>query len=494
MAGSLEGLEISPPRNLKVVPYVLTQISEDAQANTDADLDGTAGVDLKYSLTPSMTLDLSYNTDFAQVEVDEQQVNLDRFNLFFPEKRPFFLENAGLFSVGAPGEVELFFSRRIGIGPNGVQIPILGGGRVSGKVGNTNIGLLNMQTESVDGLVSANNYSVARIQQEFGNRSALGIMFNNRTATGDLAGDDDYNRAFALDGRIGIGQYGQISGFVSKTSTPGVSTDDHAYQLFSRYTSDKWMLQTGFTEVASNFNPELGFLGREGFRKFEALIFRTSRRIQALGLHELRPHTSYRSYWDFEGRQQTGFWHIDNHWEFKNGYEVHTGVNITHEGVFTPFEISPGVTVPVDSYDHAEAQIVFNSNLGAPVSVSLREVFGGFFGGRRVAHTITLMARAGDRLTTETAYRRNNISLPGGDFDTNLLSSRISYAFTPRLFLQGLFQYNDRVDLTSANFRIGWLQAANSGLFVVFNQTRLGGDLANQSVILKYSRVFDVLR
>ena len=136
-------------RNLKLTPYVLGEASlrdVDRRATSLGDVGG----DLKYSLTPSLTLDLTYNTDFAQVEVDDQQVNLDRFNLFFPEKRPFFLENAGLFSVGQPGQLGLFFSRRIGIGSDGAQIPIRGGGRLSGKVGsNTNIGVLNMQTASV---------------------------------------------------------------------------------------------------------------------------------------------------------------------------------------------------------------------------------------------------------------------------------------------------------------------------------------------------------
>ena len=167
------------------------------------------GGDLKYSLTPSLTLDATFNTDFAQVEVDEQQINLDRFNLFFPEKRPFFLENAGLFSVGNPGEAEIFFSRRIGIGPDGGEIPILGGARVSGRIAGTSIGFLNMQTESAGGVTAANNFTVGRVQRELPNRSAVGVMFTNRQGTGDLAPANDYNRAVALDARVGYGRNGQ---------------------------------------------------------------------------------------------------------------------------------------------------------------------------------------------------------------------------------------------------------------------------------------------
>ena len=134
------------------------------------------GLDAKYLITPSLSLDLTYNTDFAQVEVDELQVNLDRFSIFLPEKRPFFLENAGQFSVGSPREVELFFSRRIGIGDNGVQQPIDGGVRLSGKIaGATNVGLLHMQTQAINELAS-DAFSVARVSQELANRSSIGAI------------------------------------------------------------------------------------------------------------------------------------------------------------------------------------------------------------------------------------------------------------------------------------------------------------------------------
>src|SRR6185295_15008225 len=145
-AGHLDGLDLPAQRNLKLTPYLLGAGSRNHHAGTPRDLEANAGIDLKYSLTPSLTLDATVRTDFAQVEVDEQQLQLDRFNLLFPEKRPFFLENAGLFSGGLPGEIDFFFSRRIGVGPHGEVIPILGGARLSGKIGRARIGVLNMQT------------------------------------------------------------------------------------------------------------------------------------------------------------------------------------------------------------------------------------------------------------------------------------------------------------------------------------------------------------
>ncbi len=199
------------------------------------------GFDIKYSVTPSLTLDATYNTDFAQVEVDELQINLDRFNLFFPEKRPFFHENGGAFSIGSPGEVQLFFSRRIGISEDGQPVPILGGMRLSGKIADLNVRLLNMQTESVADSIPSNNFTVARINQEFPNRSAIGAMFINSQATGDLANNNDYNRTVAVDGRLGLGQYGLISAYAARTFSAGFADKQYAFNSSAEYNSAQWV-------------------------------------------------------------------------------------------------------------------------------------------------------------------------------------------------------------------------------------------------------------
>ena len=229
-AGVLEGMEPPAQRNLKLIPYTLGLSREPPTADAEDESASELGIDLKYSVTPSLTLDLTYNTDFAQVEVDEQQVNLDRFNLFFPEKRPFFLENAGLFSVGAPRagsrsstQVDLFFSRRIGIGPNGELIPIDFGGRLSGKAGRFNVGLLHMQTAQV-GQLHGNSYGVARLNREFPNRSSLGAIFVSREGVGSLAPEDDTNRAFAIDGKLGIGEQHIARGLRGKDGYAEAST------------------------------------------------------------------------------------------------------------------------------------------------------------------------------------------------------------------------------------------------------------------------------
>jgi hypothetical protein len=496
-AGALVGLEPPPPRNLKLLPYVLAEAARAAAA--PGSTSGDAGGDLKWSVTPSLALDATVNTDFAQVEVDEQQVNLDRFNLFYPEKRPFFLENAGVFSAGSPGEVDLFFSRRIGIGPQGQVVPIAGGARLSGKLGGFNVGLLDMQTREGDTLVAPSNFAVARVSRELKNRSRAGVIFVNRAGTGDRSPEGDVNRTYGADGRWGLGRYGAVEGYVAKTHTPGLSGKDVAWNLGASLSSPAWEINAEYTEVQAHFNPEVGFLARRDFRKPEGVVLYRYRPRDLLGLLEVRPHVSYRGYWKPDGFQESGFLHVDNHLEWRSGWEVHTGVNFTHEGVLRPFEIYPGVVVAPGSYSNTEAMLVGITNQGAPVSFETRVTLGGFFGGSRVSSASTLRGRAGEAFNTSVDYLRNDVSLPEGRFVTNLLRARLSYSFTTRLYVQALLQYNDVVDNWSTNLRVGWLRAANTGLFVVYNENRdtardpLGIGVRDRSLTVKYSHTFDLL-
>ena len=440
------------------------------------------------------------------MEVDQQQITLDRFSLFFPEKRPFFLENAGAFTVSngrqAASErrarTELFFSRRIGIGPGGREIPILGGARVSGKVSDSvSIGLVNMQTEAVGGVASANNFSVARVRRDLPNRSNIGMLFVNRQATGDLAGTADQNRTYALDGRWGIGQYGQVSGFVSRTQTPGLDGEDHAYNVVGNYDSEAWRLTLGYLEIADNFNPEVGFLGRRGFRNLDVGVSYSFRPQKFWKLQQMRPHGSFSRYWNFERQMETSFLHLDYDWEFNDSSTAKTTTNITGEGVTAPFEIADGVIVPAGVYEHREAAFSYNSNRGAPVNFSIRTTLGGFFGGDRVTWGPGINLRRGDTLNASIRWSRNDITLPGGSFITNLTSTSVTYNFSPRLFAQALVQHNDSADVWSANLRFGLLQQANTGLFIVYNDTRGLHDTmpsgAGRSLILKYSQLFDLI-
>tara|TARA_R100001369_G_scaffold92609_2_gene138686 strand:- start:1858 stop:4068 length:2211 start_codon:yes stop_codon:yes gene_type:complete len=493
LAGTLTGLKLKIPRNLKVIPYVLGQLAKDYEAiDPKAKFTPEVGGDIKFSITPSLTLDLTYNTDFAQVEVDEQQVNLDRFNLFFPEKRPFFLENAGLFSVGSPGEVDLFFSRRIGIGDDGNIVPIIGGARLSGKLDRTNVGLLTMFTDEVeDAGIHKNNFTVARVNHEFKGRSALGAAFINRSGIGI---QDDFNSTIAIDGKLGLGRKARMTGFYAQTNGPMDTINEHSFRLKTDYVWNSWEIGGGYTEVGEGFNPEVGFLQRSAFRKPEArVLYHYRPKNENSVILELRPHISYNSFWNFEGFQETSYTHIDNHWEFKSGMEIHTGLNLTTEGVLDPFEISDGVTVLPGTYRHSESQLVFFTNKSKPVSINIRSVIGGSFGGKRYQQSGTLSVRLGDRFNSDFIYLYNNYQLPVGDFTANIFRSQMTYSFRPNLYVQSLVQNNSANELWAVNLRLGWLQRANTGLFVVYNYNVREGDPLNNSIIIKYSRMFDLI-
>ena len=213
--------------------------------------------------------------------------------------------------------------------------------------------------------------------------------------------------------------------------------------------------------------------------------------------HELRPHANADAYWNFDGLLETGRVHLDQHWQFRAGHEFHTGMNLTREGVITPFEIFPGVFVPAGDYEESEAQLVAFTNQGAPLSTRMRLTFGGFFGGSRVVVAPQVRFRISDVFNTEVNWSRNDINLPGGAFVTNLISSRVSYSFSPRIYVQALLQYNDRADLWSNNVRFGWLNQANTGLFVVYNDTQGFDDSTlmrpDRSLTIKFSRLLDLL-
>lgn len=494
LAGTLTGLNLKTPGNLKIIPYVLGQLSRDFTAmDSKTEFTPEVGGDIKYSITPSLTLDLTYNTDFAQVEVDEQQVNLDRFNLFFPEKRPFFLENAGLFSVGSPGEVDLFFSRRIGIGDDGNIVPIIGGARLSGKINRTNIGLLTMFTEDVEDVgIEKNNFTVARVNHEFKGRSALGAVLVNRKG---LETDDDYNRTIAVDGKLGLGRKARMSGFYARSAGPNDIINEHAFKFQTDYKWNNWEMRVAYTEVGEGFNPEVGFLLRSSFRKPEGFVLYHLRPKNPNSLFlELRPHISYRGYWNFAGFQETGFLHVDNHWEFKSGMEIHTGVNFTTEGVVDPFEISENVFIQPGVYEHTEGQLIFFTNQSKPVSISTRTVIGGSFGGHRYLNSATLRLRSGDKFNAAFIYQYNKVNLPVGDFSANVFISQLSYSFKPNIYLQSLVQNNTVNNLWAFNLRFGWLQRANTGLFVVYNHNLQDGGPLNNSFIIKYTRIFDLVK
>ena len=500
LAGIITGINVPSSRNLKVMPYILGNKNNVKGEDSFSSADNDFGLDAKVGLTSSLTLDLTYNTDFAQVEADEQQINLDRFSLFFPEKRGFFLENAGLFSAGENTyygpDIEMFFSRRIGI-VNGKQVPILGGGRLTGNIGGMKVGALNMRTKKVKDVSDGDNYSILRLRKELPNRTHFGAMVTNRQGLGE---NGYTNNAYSFDGALGIGEAIQLTAFAAMTD-PAQNVENkntYAYVLEANRNTKSFTNQIRYSEVGENFNPGMGFVKRLGYRKVLFRILNRTRPNDLFGLLELRPHITYWGYWKLDnGFQQTGFLHIDNHWEFRNGFRIDTGINFTKEGVEEAFPIVSDVIVPKGTYDNKELHIRTNTNLTKPFSIIIVNKTGGFFSGKRKNTDTTVRYRFGDRFTSEVISKYNDVSLPEGDFITHLIRSRITYAITPKIYIQSLLQYNNQSDQYSMNWRFIWQQSAATGLYVVYNQSQDydGIPIANstKSFVIKYSYLFDAL-
>jgi hypothetical protein len=492
-AGTLVGIRPPAGRSARVTPYVLGSTSRDYQAGQTAfDQTREIGGDAKVQMTSSLTLDMTYNTDFAQVEVDDVQTNLTRFDLFFPEKRPFFLENAGFFSVGT-SETELFFSRRIGISGDGAPVPIRGGGRVSGKAAGVNMGLLYIRTQGLEGIESGSAFSVARLARELPNRSSVGGLFVERDA---LETGGDANRTYAVDGKLGIGQAVTITSFVAQTDTPGPTGRDEAFHIDGALLTREWEANLEYHEVGYDFNPGVGFLPRVGYRRYSARALQHIFPEHVLGLREIRPHFQYNAYRDLDtGFEETARLHVDSHFEWPNGTLFSPAMNWDREGLEEPFEIAEGIVVPPGTYDGWAAAWHFYTNQAAPMAVEARLDWGSLLSGTRHGGSVLFTVRNGSSLSTAVRFEYNDVNLAQGAFITRLAGLRLGYFFTPRVFLQSLVQYSDQADAWSANVRFGWLNTAGTGLFIVFNDSHgvdaLEGPL-NRALVIKYSRQLNV--
>ncbi len=466
----LDGLSgIRRGRGIEVKPYVLAGAAEAPRVAGEprGRFERQIGGDAKVSLTSSLLLDLTLNTDFAQVEADAAQINLTRFNLFFPEKREFFLERAGLFRFGDEGETETFFSRRIGIAN-----PLAGGARLTGQVGRVGVGLLNLQTREAreDGTPGA-NYSVARVQTALGPRASVGAIATNVEA----ARSGLYNRAAGVDGIVRFWGASSVSGWVTGVAAPSDSTtgdrQNRAGSVQLSVGRDIYSADLSLTDIGRGFSPGIGFVERDDYRRVAGEI--GYRPIVGDGRGFVR-----RLVFDVEGRVYTG--HDDRLQtreaeanaivQFRARDRVSVAANRTTEVLAEPFSLRGG-TVVVAPGRYTDAGVSLRAKTDESRRVYARAGLDrkGFFGGTQTGGNVAVGGQASRHLKGEASARLSRIDHPSGTLDAAVLGLRVDVAANRDLFGAVLVQYDNFTRLVRANVRLNWIHTPGSNLYVVFN-------------------------
>ena len=471
LAATLVGLDVPDGnRTLEIKPYAITDLTSDRTVVPEVSnaLAGDVGIDVKYGVTQNLVADLTVNTDFAQVEADLQQVNLTRFSLFFPEKREFFLENQGLFGFGGGGAGPfgsgdapvLFYSRRIGLN-EGQEVPLQVGGRLTGRIGNFSLGVMNVQTgdEPVTGAL-ATNFSVVRVKRDLLRRSSIGAIFTGRSVSTVGTGS---SQTYGLDGTFAFYDDLNIDTYWAKTETPGLGDDDVSYRAQLDYRGDRYGMRLEHLAVGTNFNPEVGFLRREDFERSFGL-FRFSPRPRGIAairrfLWEGRVDYFASRAGVVETRLAQGLFGI----EFENGDQFNAEYTHSYEFLEEPFEIAPDVTIPIGGYRFQDVLTSFAFGPQRTFSGSVSVQHGSFFSGTKTSVELGLgqgffgaRLEVTPQLSVEPGLSLNWIDLPEGQFTTQLVTARTTYTVTPLMFVSALLQYNSSNNSLGANVRFRW--------------------------------------
>ncbi|NOT45374.1 MAG: carbohydrate binding family 9 domain-containing protein [Acidobacteria bacterium] len=499
-AAPLVGLEApSSTRVLDVKPYVISDVNTNVPSNVRNELGGDFGLDVRYSITQNLSADFTYNTDFAQVEADEQQVNLTRFSLFFPEKREFFLENQGLFNFGGVEgnnnnnvNPRLFYSRRIGL-DGGQAVPILAGGRLTGRMGEYSLGVINIATEASSELdLPATNFSVARIRRNVLRRSAVGAIFTGRS---DTPGSQGSAMAYGVDGTWAFYENLEFQTMWAKSQNPGLVGEDTTFRLRMGYDADRYGVTIDRTGVGRNFDPSVGFLRRRNFQR----LFAQGRFSPRLPDSELIRKLQYQVQLQYvesnagvvETRQQQGQFQI----QFNNSDVFQAQHLLAFELLPQDFEIADGIVVPAGGYTNDEFSLQYTFGRQRRLAGSASFEYGPLYDGTRTAVSFTgARTQVGPQLSLEPSVQWNKVDLPYGNFKTQIYSSRVTYTITPMVFVSGLVQYSSSNNSLSANVRMRWEYIPGSEFFVVYNEGRDTSStgaplLQNRSFIVKFNRL-----
>ena len=514
LAGTLVGLETgSAGRDLRFKPYIsdnaVRALGTTAAPSPSMNNSIQIGGDVKAALTSGLTMDLTVNPDFGQVEADEQQVNLTQFSQFFPEKRDFFLENSGVFYVGdaarnnrvnptpTPDEDNLlFFSRRIGLTKGGVAIPIIGGVRLTGKLTErTRLGFLSVQDRSAPGN-PASNASVLRFRQNLGRvGNDIGFFAMQDVHT---SGPAYTNRVFGIDKNLRL--FGNLdwNSYAARTSTPGITRGDYAWRSTLNWEGVFFHGKGGAMQLGPGFQNDLGYYRRIGMRKYllETGIRPRSSWMRAHGIRELHPHVGWNYQEDLSGFLLAKNLHTGWSVFFNNGGVIEWSENPIFNRLDKPFFPNAKMTSPIPpgSYNWLEHQLFLTSDQSRMFSTDVRYSFGGLYDGTQRTVSGTLRFRPSYRFRASVGLQRTAavLNLPNARFVNSLTTVKSSYSFNTNMFIDALSQYDAVSKQFNANVRFNLIHHPLSDLFIVYNDQRIltpDAPIAGRGVIVKFTQM-----
>ena len=498
-AGHLQGLEsVVSGLRLRIKPYLNARMITQGAQERNTNFLGDVGLeDLKYSLTSGLTLDLTVNTDFAQTEVDDQVINFDRFPVFFPEKREFFLEGAGIFGIaintGNIPDITLFHSRRIGLSEDRQAIPILIGGKLTGRVGEKfTLGALGARTDEFQGQ-PADNFAVFRLKRDILSRSSMGMFFTNRQTEGGY-----FNRVAGVDQNLIFFEHLKVVGLLARSFTDGVSDRQWVGAVEGIWQDD--FLGAGFTyfEVGENFQTDLGFIKREAVRlygpRFSIAPRPSSDRIRQLSFGVRLEH--FRSVVDNE--LFTELYHFDNSIQFQDGSRFAVNPHRRVEVVDEDLPLPGGLVVSPGTYTWWHSNFEYRLNPARKVSGNLEYRYEWDYygkGGKRHEWVVAPLVKFNSRFSFQMNYGINRIELAGSEPSTfQLLNTTFNFAFSRKWLTSTVLQYNSDSDVVGVNFRLNYLYRPGDDLFIVFNEFRdrsLATTDLDRQLIVKFTHSFD---
>ena len=493
-AGVLDGIRgVNPGRNIRFKPFATGQSTTIGGRTTG---DGDGGFDTKIGIGTNLVLDGTYRTDFSNVEVDAQQVNLTRFNLFFPEKREFFLENQGVFQLGPPAgtasNLVPFFSRTIGLSDTGVPIPIVGGGRLTGKVGRNVVGVLNMQTEKEEraGLPSlpASNFTVLRYGREVLNNSLIGGFYLDKER-GDIS-----NRIVGGDMRIYPTRAWNLDAMVMRSEKTGVGGGT-AWRAGAQYNAGLDQMTSSYTSLGNTFRDDLGFIPRQGVDILSLDYLRRWRpRATYRVVREFRPALNYDRYGTPGDAPQSAGLGPTFTTEFSDASLAVARLTRNEENLaaaFRPQGIPAGLAIPSGRHVFTNGDITYSASNARMIAPMGGYRFGEYYHGTRQGYTAGARMRVSAKLATTFSISRDLVDLPGTSFRTDLASLRIDASFSTRMFLNAFIQYNSVTRQVLSNIRCDFIHHPLSDIFITYNDTRdIDGILVpSRQVVLKVTHL-----